>query len=181
MFEISNKNIELFKKTSLVWKEGSTCARLKVGCCIFNKKGRCVITSYNGTISGMLNCNAIFNFDDNSVNFDKLHELEPTWEPNLKGIQNIKVNKIRDLHHKFSEKYEIHAEMNAILNLNKTNSNVSLQDCIIMITTEPCINCMKLIAASGIKTVFYIEKYDRNDETVISNLSKNLGLNMIKI
>lgn len=180
MNEISHKNIELYKKTALVWKEGSTCARLKVGCCIFNKAGRCVITSYNGTISEMINCNEIFDITNLTIDFDKWHQIDQTINKRS-GKMVVSREEFMVLHHNFSEKYEIHAEMNAILNLNKTNSNVNLSDCSIMITTQPCVNCMKLIAASGIKTVYYLEKYDRNNDNEIDMLSEALGLKMIKV
>lgn len=51
----------------------------------------------------------------------------------------------------------IHAEQNAIAFAAKYG--VKLSDCEIYITQSPCINCAKLISASGIKKVFYINEY----------------------
>ena len=76
---------------------------------------------------------------------------------------------IRDNH----EMATIHAEQNAILFCAK--NGISCDDSTIYITHYPCINCMKLICASGIKQIKYINDY-KNDELVpyfskISNVS----------
>lgn len=46
--------------------------------------------------------------------------------------------------------YVLHAEMNAI-----AHSTHNLRDSVIYITLAPCIDCAKMIVASGIKTVYY--------------------------
>src|SRR5574344_844063 len=100
MNEISHKNIELYKKTALVWKEGSTCARLKVGCRIFNKAGRCVITSYNGTLSEMINCNEIFDITNLTIDFDKWHQIDQTIKKRS-GKMVVSREEFMVLHHNF--------------------------------------------------------------------------------
>ena len=47
--------------------------------------------------------------------------------------------------------YEIHAELNAILNANQ-----SLKDCTLYVTSACCNECCKAIVQSGIKEVVYI-------------------------
>lgn len=48
--------------------------------------------------------------------------------------------------------YVVHAEVNAILNTNKSPNN-----CIMYSTLFPCSNCTKIIIQSGIKRIYYID------------------------
>ena len=66
---------------------------------------------------------------------------------------------IRDNH----EQATIHAEQNAICDCAKRG--VSSKDATAYITHYPCINCMKVMCAAGIKNIYYINDY-RNDELV---------------
>ena len=69
---------------------------------------------------------------------------------------------VKDLrtHHDFAEQFEIHAEQNCLSFAAK--NGVSTKDCTLYITTAPCVNCAKIIIASGIKKVIYSEIY-KND------------------
>ena len=67
----------------------SNCVKYKVGAVIV-KDNRIILQGYNGTISGFLNCS------------EKFKCLDLSNEEN------------RDLHHKWSSAFEIHAEMNII-------------------------------------------------------------------
>ena len=66
---------------------------------------------------------------------------------------------IRDNH----EMSTIHAEQNAIADCAKRG--VSCKECTAYITHYPCINCMKILCASGIKNIIYINDY-KNDDLV---------------
>ena len=59
-------------------------------------------------------------------------------------------SKMRDGH----EMATVHAEQNAICDCAKRG--VSCKDAIVYITHYPCINCMKVLCAAGIKKIFYI-------------------------
>lgn len=72
----------------------------------------------------------------------------------LPGCPHISV--IRDNH----EQSTIHAEQNAITDCAKRG--VSCLDSIAYITHYPCINCCKLLLASGIKEIKFINDY-KND------------------
>lgn len=52
--------------------------------------------------------------------------------------------------------YVVHAEPNAILNCYTSD----LSDCRIYVTLEPCNECAKLIAQSGIKKVYILHECD---------------------
>lgn len=55
----------------------------------------------------------------------------------------------------------VHAEMDAITSIARLGGQ-SLQGAILYCTTFPCHHCAKLILASGIKEVVYIEPYDKS-------------------
>lgn len=68
-------------------------------------------------------------------------------------------SKVRDGH----EQATIHAEQNAITDCAKRG--VVTEGAIAYITHYPCVNCMKILCAAGIKEIFYINDY-KNDEIV---------------
>ena len=74
---------------------------------------------------------------------------------------------VRDNH----EQSTIHAEQNTITDCAKRG--VSCKECDVYITHYPCINCMKLLCASGVNKIYYINDY-KNDELVpyFSDISK---------
>ena len=75
----------------------------------------------------------------------------------LPGVEHKQV--MRDNH----EIATIHAEQNSITDCAKRG--VSCNNSIAYITHYPCINCIKILCASGIKEVRYINDYN-NDEFV---------------
>ncbi len=75
----------------------------------------------------------------------------------LPGCEHI--SKVRDGH----EQATVHAEQNAIADCAKRG--VSCQECTAYITHYPCIICCRMLLASGITAIKYINDY-RNDELV---------------
>lgn len=120
-------------------KSLSKCTRLKV-CCVIVKNDRIISTGLNGTPKGFKNC------------FDVFTEAERAKETYYEA------------HHLFSEKYEVHAEQNALLELGHNTSIESYKDLELYCSTCPCPNCAKLIAQAGIKKVYYANDYDRLPE-----------------
>ena len=68
-------------------------------------------------------------------------------------------SRIRDGH----EQATVHAEQNAIADAARRGSSV--EGCTAYVTHYPCINCAKILAASGIVSVKYHEDY-QNDPLV---------------
>lgn len=101
-------------------------------CSLIVKDDRIISSGINGTRSGFKNCNDIF--DPN--NFD------------------------RKKHHEFSKLYEIHSEINAIMDAAKRGCTIN--GATIYCNLEPCEECMKNISNSGIKTLIFKNKYDMN-------------------
>lgn len=129
----------------------SKCIQLHVGAVLVKDK-RIISTGYNGTPSKFINCNGY-------------------WK-------NIKPQ--RELHHKFSELYEIHAELNAIL--YAARSGVSIEGCDIYITHQPCFNCLKMLCGAGIHNIYYRYDYDKCVlNSKIKNMLKKCNVKLYKI
>ena len=81
---------------------------------------------------------------------------------------------VRDNH----EQATVHAEQNAITDCAKRGVNTNGSTA--YITHYPCINCAKILIASGIKEIKYNEDY-KNDPVVIELLnSLNIVISKIK-
>ena len=71
----------------------------------------------------------------------------------------------------------IHAEQNAIIDCAKRGVNCSNSEA--YITHFPCINCFKILLASGITKIYYINDY-KNDQ-IVYQLSIISNIPIIKI
>ena len=80
---------------------------------------------------------------------------------------------VRDNH----EQSTIHAEQNTITDCAKRG--VSCKECDVYITHYPCINCMKLLCASGVNKIYYINDY-KNDELVYK-FAKDMNVGISKL
>lgn len=90
----------------------------------------------------------------------------------LPGVKHESI--MRDGH----EQATIHAEQNAIVDFAK--SGVSCNNCIAYVTHYPCIIYMRLLCASGIKEIKYIEDYYNNDP-LCETFSTMANVTIIKI
>jgi dCMP deaminase len=144
---------ETFMAIAELYAEHSSCAKYGVGA-VLTKDGRIISTGYNGVVSGEKHCNEIF-----------------------KNI-NFKQDKIKsEEHHLWSLSNEIHAEVNCILYAAK--KGIAVEGCTIYVTTQPCTNCSKTIAAAGIKRVVYKTPYSREPEAL--DFLKKAGIEVLKI
>ena len=105
------------------------------------KDGRILSTGYNGTPQGYVNCDEHWN------------------------------GKYTPSHHDWSLKYEIHAEMNAIIWASK--NGIKIKNATIYTTLQPCEQCTKNIIASGIKRIVYEKEYDKNNTKEILDFLKD--------
>lgn len=116
------------------------------------KDKRIISTGYNGTAAGFINCDDYF-----------------------KNKQYT-----RDEHHTFSEAFEIHAEVNSII--YAARNGISIADCSIYITHQPCKNCLKMLCAAGIKNIYYRYEYDKaNYDTLTKKMLKDLNVKIKQI
>ena len=71
----------------------------------------------------------------------------------------------------------VHAEQNAICDCSKRG--VSTLNCTAYITHYPCLICMRLLLASGIKEIKYI--YDYKNDELVDIFAKQLNVNIRKM
>ena len=83
------------------------------------------------------------------------------------------ISQVRDGH----EQATVHAEQNAIADASRRG--VSVEGSAAYITHFPCVNCAKILASSGIKSVKYYADYD-NDNWVYSLFSE-IGISITKL
>jgi len=129
----------------------SNCVSYEVGCVIV-KDGRIITQGYNGSPSGFINCCEIFGPD-----FD------------------------REEHHRWSDNFEIHAEMNAILFAAK--HGIMIEGTTIYCSVQPCHPCLKHLIGVGVKRVVYATPYDKanyTDETYEMIKKGNLEIEHFK-
>lgn len=83
------------------------------------------------------------------------------------------ISKVVDNH----EQATVHAEQNAITDCAKRGVSCDHADA--YITHYPCVNCMKILCASGIQNIYYINDYKNNElvdyfwkQSKVENLEK---------
>ena len=80
---------------------------------------------------------------------------------------------VRDNH----EQATVHAEQNAVSDCAKRG--IKIDGATAYITHYPCLNCFKILAASGIAAINYHIDYKNDD--IVKLLSQNAGIEINKI
>ena len=83
------------------------------------------------------------------------------------------VSRVRDEH----EQATVHAEQNAIADAARRGSSVD--GCTAYVTHFPCINCAKILAASGISEVKYHDDY--LNDPLVEPILKDAGVKISKL
>lgn len=91
----------------------------------------------------------------------------------------FKENFDRQEHHEWSTNNELHSEQNAIAIAAKNGININ--ESTMYLTLAPCINCAKLIAASGIKNLIFSSFYDFNYSAEWYKILKSSKVNIYKM
>ena len=121
---------EYFMSIAKLVSSRSTCLRRKVGAIIV-KDRRVLSTGYNGAPKGITHCEVVGCLRKNlNVPVGERHEI-------CRGL---------------------HAEQNAII--QAALHGIKIEDSVIHTTNQPCSICAKMIINSGIKKVYYSEKYE---------------------
>jgi dCMP deaminase len=82
-------------------------------------------------------------------------------------------SRVRDGH----EQATVHAEQNAIA--DAARRGISVDGCIAYVTHYPCINCAKVLAAAGIRTIKFHSDY-RNDD-LTRDILVEAGVGIVKL
>jgi len=130
---IKEKYLGSYMKTAKLFAELSSARRRKVGAIIV-KDDRIISIGYNGMPAGWDN-----NCEDEVADYfsDRIPITTLKTKPEV-----------------------LHAEANAIGKLAR--SNESGEGATMFVTCAPCMECAKMIYASGIKEVFYAENYNNS-------------------
>ncbi len=83
------------------------------------------------------------------------------------------VSRLRDGH----EQATVHAEQNAVADAARRGSSV--EGCIAYVTHYPCINCAKILAASGIAAIRY--RSDYSNDPLVAPLLAEAGITVLKL
>ncbi|WP_277869740.1 deoxycytidylate deaminase [[Mycoplasma] phocidae] len=131
----------------------------KVGACIVSPNNYVVSLGYNGMPTS---------FNNKTLNNDDIFP----WNRPEKS-QDV-------LNSKYT--YVVHAEANAIINANLTNSKIESNSSI-FVTHSPCYHCAKLIVQSKISKVYYAIAYkeESDDFKASEKIFQAFGIECIKI
>ena len=99
------------------------------------------------------------------------HVISSGYNGFLAGHPHI--SRVRDNH----EQATVHAEQNCIADCAKRG--ISTENSTAYITHYPCINCCKILLASGVKTIIYDEDY-KND-SLVTELCNEANIKIYKI
>jgi dCMP deaminase len=75
------------------------------------------------------------------------------------------------------EQATVHAEQNAVADAARRGSSV--EGCIAYVTHFPCINCAKMLAASGIVEIRY--RADYQNDPLVERLMADAGVKVLKL
>ena len=144
--KMKDSHIKIYSEIIKTLAISSTCDRAKVGCIIL-KDGRIISTGYNGSLPGDEHCS----------------DKKKTVKIN-DNIHGQKIDEYYDDNHLIQEDHcirTIHAEQNAICNAAK--NGISLDNCEMFVTHNPCSICTKLAIMSGISKIYYLNEYKINE------------------
>ncbi|MEK7148299.1 MAG: deaminase [Patescibacteria group bacterium] len=126
-------HLDIFAEQAIVISQRPTCMFYEVGAVIFYDGSHFLSSGYNGPASGDVN-------------------------PREAGCARIVDGKLQEGKGVCRGS---HAELNAINNL--TVSTLGLQNVSMIVTLHPCYSCAKQMVNKGIKKVYYIWEYGREE------------------
>lgn len=94
----------------------------------------------------------------------------PAWYVNCCDYWNGEYTKD---HHDWSYKYEIHAEMNALV--WAARNGIKIEWATLYSTYQPCFDCTRAIIAAWIKKIVYREKYKHHTGTEAEDFIRENG------
>lgn len=127
--------------------------------CIHLKGGNCFNDEKKDKVSNEIGAMILPHLQD----FFEKHEVAD-GENRSRALAAIIATKIRGesrLKDLIEFSRAVHAEMDALVNLARTGQGTS-QDSVLYTTTYPCHNCARHIVAAGIRSVYFIEPYEKS-------------------
>ena len=136
----------LFMDIAEKFARRSTCCKLKT-CALLVRDGRIISMGYNGVVSGQGHCDRYW--------YNKY--LESPYVDTQTFEEYCQSEPFLSEHHVWSEPREIHGEQNCILYAAK--NGLATDNSTMYTVYSPCVNCAKVIVASGIGCVYYRHVY----------------------
>jgi dCMP deaminase len=182
---------DMFMETCMLWRKRSTCQRLQTAAVVV-KNNNIISIGYNGVPHTQKHCTTFWKQFYECAKQTNSETPEPDllafYESIVKDLNfNISVmNGIETyedfiasdtfavLHHNWSDKYELHAELNALLQAETSTHGASL-----FTFYSPCRQCAKSIISAKIVKVVYHDEYKRDTEGL--NLLERSGISVQKI
>jgi dCMP deaminase len=167
---------QMFMDTCKLWAKRSTCLRLQTAA-ILVKNNNIISIGYNGVPNHLRHCGEFWDDfykcakqinlvkpDDELVDFYRDTTTNLRYSDELLADMStfdefIESDTFGILHHYWSDKNELHAELNAIL-----QAECSLKDTTLYSLYSPCRQCAKSIISAKISKVVYHEEYSRDIE-----------------
>ena len=143
---------EFYSLAAELIANNSTCIKAKVGALIVDKNGYSA-SGYNRTAGNIHNCKEY-----------------TEYYSNLGVVSN---------HSDYHDKYEIHAEMDAIINFLAKHSKDKIKGATIYCTLRPCWNCTKYLIELGIKRIVFFDY--KKTKTAIDNFQWIINLQSANI
>ena len=129
---------EMFINVAKEISKRSTCCRKQVGSILVSEKKKIISCGWNGVPSGKTHCHDTFS--ENEIAKPDFYKTHGEWS-------------------KFNE---LHSELNCIIHCDRDKLKTST----LYTTLSPCSECAKIIIASEIKRVVYMELYDRDQKGI---------------
>jgi dCMP deaminase len=165
----------MFMETCMLWRKRSTCQRIQTASVIV-KNNNIISIGYNGVPIGQKHCSTFWQqffscAKGQTQSADPDLELFYQSAVNELGFNIAALGPIRTfeeflgsdifakLHHYWSDKNELHAELNALLQAETNTHGATLYT-----LYSPCRQCAKSIISAKIAKVVYYEIYHRDTE-----------------
>jgi dCMP deaminase len=158
--EISMHDIYMNLAVMLSFK--STCKRGQAGC-VVTHHGRIISTGYNGSPDHMEEC----------ISRENCRQQGSKVTVSLDAISQP-----REIEIKTDGCFDsIHGEANAFGFCSK--HGIKTEGSVVYLTGPPCKSCSQLMVAAGVKTIYYNDKFYRNDDGIL--YAKIYGIELIKM
>jgi dCMP deaminase len=161
-----------------ILEDKSTCAAKKVACIIFDNKDSYDIPSYEDDFNKKY---SIYTGYNKSVTNCKCCDLfykdkEKNLWYTIAEDGSLTIDNTGRRHGRWSSLHEVHAEIAALTEYNKSIRFVNPSA---LISYSPCVDCCKSLINAGIKNIFYFEVYD--NVSSVRTLCKEAGIIFRKI
>ena len=149
---MKTKDIQFLINVARLVAEQSYAIRLKVGGVVADKDGNIIAYGYNGSPRGMDNTCETRHYPtlDHALGIDVNNQTYPYYDDQLDKPYRLVTND-----------NVVHCEQNLIA--HAARRGISINGGMMFLTHSPCEHCASMIIQSGVKDVYYIERFRTMD------------------